>query len=359
MSIFYAAEGSRFSRTGRQRRAVYNSGMSPAAASRARTRLLWVGVPGPDATFESPESGGVVLFGRNLDPDPAAGPERCHRLIRELQARWGASQPIVVALDQEGGRVSRLQPWVGDTPTLRRIWSAGGAGACEAWGRLWGEGLAFLGFNTDLAPVADLWAEAAAMGDRSASADPREAARAAGAFLHGLEATGVRGCLKHFPGLGGLALDSHLDLPERRDSLEPHLEPFRMLAHGDRLVMVAHLRTPFSEGLPASLHRGHVAGNPWNIPGRWVTDDLEMGAVTAWPWPERVRLAVEAGHEALLVCQTPEAVHEAAEALLALPEPAPRAPLRFPGCRPSPTFDRAAWKRWVERVQAASVALAV
>jgi beta-N-acetylhexosaminidase len=125
--------------------------------------------------------------------------------------------------------------------------------------------------------------------------------------------------------------------------------------------MVAHVRTPWSEGLPASLHRGHVAGNPWGIPGAWITDDLEMGGCTDWPWPERVRLAIEAGSLALLVCQTREAVDHTVAALRALPAETTAAAVAagrsYRGTLPrraQAPFDAAAWRAWVERVRTAA-----
>jgi beta-N-acetylhexosaminidase len=320
--------------------------------------LLWNGVFGLDGDGLQPwATGGVTLFGRNLDPDPAAGPARCHALIQALQARWGAGLPLAVALDQEGGAVSRLRQWVGPTPTLRDLWRRGGPGPCRRWGALWGRGLALLGCNVDFAPVADLWAPGAAMGDRCASAEPLEAARAAGAFLAGLEGAGVRGCLKHFPGLGGLALDSHLGLPERAAAAPEAALPFRMLAQADRLVMVAHLLLPGSGGLPASLSRAMVADNPWGIRARWLPDDLEMGGCQDWDWPERVRLCLEAGHLALLVCQTPAGVAACAEAADRLPEALWRPALeRFQALRRTlpagpARFDQGAWDAWVGEVR--------
>jgi beta-N-acetylhexosaminidase len=360
-------------------------------------QLLWQGLFALDAdrVRQAFAPGGIVLFGRNLDPDPATGPARCQALVRGLQARWGGAAPLAVAVDQEGGAVSRLRPWVGATPTLRAVWRQGGPAACMRWGALWGRGLALLGCNVDFAPVADLWdpAGAAAMGDRCAAPDPLDAARAAGAFLAGLERAGVRGCLKHFPGLGGLALDSHLGLPERADpaAIGLHVLPFRMLAHPDRLVMVAHLRvkggpplapltppppsTPTGcpggartprlrpdNSLPASLEYAWVKGNPWGIAARWLPDDLEMGGCAAWPWPERVRRVLAAGHQALLVCQTPEGVDACAQAADQVPEP-----LRRPAAeafldlrRRLPAgpaaFDRGAWDRWVEEVRVEAAA---
>ena len=337
---------------------------------RASDGLLWMGFDGMDApgVAEDLRPGGVILFARNLDPDPAKGPARCKALLDVLHARFSGARTLAVAIDQEGGAVSRLRAWVGATPSLRRIWTARGPQGCAAWGRLWGEGLALLGFNVDFAPVTDLWDghPEAGIGDRAASADPDEAAAAVGAFLHGLESTGVRGCLKHFPGLGGTAVDSHLGLPELRDRAEVdrNARPFVALSNEDRLVMVAHLKTPLSD-LPASLDRGQVAENPWGVRGRFLPDDLEMGGCAAWDWDARVSRCLEAGHEWLLVCQSGAGVRACAEAAAKLPAPsvdaalaknqAMRMNLRLP--QPGP-LDRGAWEAWVDRVKAASAALA-
>lgn len=328
-------------------------------------QLLWTGFRGLDApevdlTFPP---GGLVLFARNLDPDPELGPARCRALIDGLQARFGADLPLAVALDQEGGPVSRLRPWVGPTPALRQIWTRGGAEACSDWGRLWGEGLRLLGFNVDFAPVVDLWDghPAAGIGDRAASPDPTKAATAAGAFLHGLEAMGVRGCLKHFPGLGGTTLDSHQGLPglEEAAQVDRNASAFIPLAHPDRLVMVAHLRTPASAPLPASLHRGSVAGNPWGIQGRFLPDDLEMGGCADWSWEDRVRLSLEAGHQWLLVCQSPEGRTACAEAAGRMPESLWLPPVRATQAMrrhlpPAPPFEAGAWDAWLKRLRSAA-----
>ncbi len=337
--------------------------MMPDAGS-----TLWQGLPGLDADGAAGLGhvpGGVVLFGRNLDPDPGLGPARCHALIRGLRHRWEGAIPLAVAIDQEGGPVSRLKPWVGETPSFRQIWITSGKSGAEAWGRLWGEGLRLLGFNINFAPVVDLFDEipGTGLGERRASGAPHEVAEAAGAFLRGLESQGVQGCLKHFPGLGGTRVNSHHALPELNDpeQVEHALGPFRRLANPDRLVMVAHVRTPWSGGLPASLHRQHVADNPWGVQAAWVTDDLEMGGCAAWPWPERIRLALEAGHMALLVCQSQEAVAASQEALEALPPElvaaAVQAGRRYRAtlrpADPSP-FDASAWQDWLHRLRVAA-----
>ncbi len=332
--------------------------------SHAASPLLWIGFDGREAAEvpDLPVPGGIIPFARNLDPDPDRGPGRLKALLDGLQARWGRELPLAVALDQEGGAVSRLRPWVGETPPFRRVWESGGAEACAAWGRLWGEGLGLLGFNVDFAPVADLWDghPDTGMGDRCAASDPEAVALAAGAFLHGLESTGLRGCLKHFPGLGSTRVDSHRALPEVLDpaQVEANARPFVALGNLDRLAMVAHVRLPSTGGLPASLHRPSVADNPWGVRARFLPDDLEMGGCTAWSWVDRVRFCLEAGHEWLLVCQTEAGVRACAEALEGLPEAlwgpalergrALRRNLR--PHRPGP-LDPGAWSAWVERVR--------
>jgi beta-N-acetylhexosaminidase len=328
-------------------------------------QLLWTGFRGLDPVdVDLPfRPGGVILFARNLDPDPESGPGRCRALIDGLQARFGSELPLAVALDQEGGAVSRLRPWTGPTPPLRHLWSQGGAEVCSAWGRLWGEGLRLLGFNVDFAPVLDLWDghPGAGIGDRAASSTPSEAAAAAGAFLHGLESTGVRGCLKHFPGLGGTTLDSHRGLPSLEETwrVQRNAEAFVPLAHPDRLVMVAHLRTPASGPFPASLHRGSVVDNPWGIRGRFLPDDLEMGGCSDWSWEDRVRLSLAAGHQWLLVCQSPDGWTACANAAMRLPEslwaPALEATQTMRRhLPPGIPFSSEAWRDWVARLQTAS-----
>lgn len=332
--------------------------------------MLWIGFDGLDAEAVPRDlnPGGIIPFTRNLDPDPARGPARLKQLLDGLQARWGAGLPLAVALDQEGGAVSRLKPWVGETPDFRTLWERGGAAACEAWGRLWGTGLGLLGFNVDFAPVTDLWTgiQGTGIGNRAASSDAMAVARAAGAFLHGLESTGVRGCLKHFPGLGGTCVDSHKALPELQDDamIQRNATPFTALGNDDRLIMVAHVKTPATGTLPASMHRASVADNPWGVRGRFLPDDLQMGGCTDWSWEERVRLCLEAGHEWLLVCQSEQGVRACAEALARLPETLWRPALernrtmrkKLPQTRPGP-LDRAAWQAWVAEVKIASESL--
>jgi beta-N-acetylhexosaminidase len=327
-----------------------------------KSEVLWRGIWGLDESdISGPRAGGVVLFGRNLHPDPASGPERLFRLNRAIQQAWGTDCPVAVAMDQEGGKVSRLKAWTGETPSLRQIWLYGGEDACRLWGRLWGQGLGLLGISVDFAPVLDLFdgREDTGLGSRCASEDPEDVCLASGSFLDGLESTGVRGCLKHFPGLGGTQVDSHLSMPSIDDPsvIAKNVVPFLRLARPGRMVMVAHLQTPQSCGLPASLHRGHVAENAWGVTAEWLPDDMEMGGCAAPDWKTRARLALDAGHLALLVCQTPEAVRQASEAADALDDSTVSEALKaFRSLRKSlrrmpETFCMASWDTWIGDVR--------
>jgi beta-N-acetylhexosaminidase len=134
---------------------------------------------------------------------------------------------------------------------------------------------------------------------------------------------------------------------------------FVPLAHPDRLVMVAHLRTPASGSVPASLHAGSVHDNPWGLQGRFLPDDLEMGGCADWTWDDRVRLSLEAGHQWLLVCQTPTGWTACAEAAGRLPASLCAKALESTRSMrrhlpPAPPFDPQVWKNWLTRLQCAA-----
>ena len=242
---------------------------------------------------------GVILFRRNLESlDGLAG------LVDELRGLGIAH----LFLDQEGGAVDRLRDLVAPTPSLQR---SAGAGTARRAGAAVGAMLARLGFDLDLAPVVDrsiAGAGALVLGQRCASADPEDIVRGAGAFLDGLHSQGVGGCLKHFPGLGRAALDTHTALPivprdPREEALD--LEPFAALMDRARAVMISHAAGP--DGVPASLSERVATGllrADLGFTGAAFSDDLEMGALAEFgDLPERCAGASAAGCDLLLVCR--------------------------------------------------------
>lgn len=280
-------------------------------------RLTVGGVLGPELSRAEADAlaelcpAGVVLFARNL-----RSPGQLADLVAGLREAAGA--PLFVAVDQEGGRVNRLREieplflrlppgrvqagW--GTTRLRAVWAAVG------------QALAALGFDVDFHPIVDLddGPGLNAIGDRSFGTRPELVASAGEAVLGGLQEAGIAGCLKHFPGLGGSDLDTHVALassPLTADALwDEHLVPYRTLCDRAPLVMTAHAHYAAVDGpdpLPATFSPRLVSGwlrDRLGFDGLIVSDDLEMGAVaSASTGPgDRARRALEAGCDLAMFC---------------------------------------------------------
>jgi len=185
------------------------------------------------------------------------------------------------------------------------------------------------GFNTTLAPVLDLARPESndVMGTRSAAATAEGVVEYAREFLAGLAAHGVAGCGKHFPGLGGGALDSHLETPLiRRTSRElgrSDLVPYRALRNELPMVMVSHAAYPETPGRnrPASASFywiSTVLRKRIGYQGIIFSDDLEMGGILKFmPIEEAAIAAIRAGMDLLEICHSPEPILRAWEALMA------------------------------------------
>ncbi len=248
--------------------------------------------------LEALRPGGVVLFARNV-----VSREQLLAFVSELRA---LSWRPYVAVDLEGGRVNRLRELIGPLPAVGAAARAGGA-AVAALGEALGAACAHFGIGVDFAPVLDVahaggWL---AGEDRCLGHDADQVARAAAPILAGLERRGVAGCLKHYPGLGGGAVDSHSELPELDDGVRNDVEAFHRLAAPGRAVMVAHALAPaLGDGLrPASLSPLVVGALRRRRCGPVVADDLEMGALARYgEIPERAAAALLAGCDQVLVC---------------------------------------------------------
>ena len=258
---------------------------------------------------------GFILFARNFEE-----PAQIRELNRELVSLLPDSHPPILSIDQEGGRVQRLQAT--DWPAARWVGNMDHPETTERFAAAIAEEVYATGFNTTWAPVADVARGAldAVIGDRSFSGDPRRAARHVLAFLRGLREGGVTGCVKHFPGHGGTTTDSHKTLPaielERPELEAIDLPPFQAaIQAGVGLVMMAHALYPeWDEDRPASLSRRITQGvlrEQLGYRGVIVTDSLEMPALDRWSMPERIQHAADAGADLLLVC------HEADNQFLA------------------------------------------
>ena len=207
--------------------------------------------------------------------------------------------------------------------------ATGSAKLFRKHGRLIGDEMRSLGFNTDFAPSVDLGREVSAkvLGSRTASGDPEETIRFAREFLRGLRDAKVLGCGKHFPGLGEANLDSHVGLPSIdkpwKALWKEDLLPYRKLRRDLPFVMVAHVSYPAVTGdtAPASLSKKWISDilrKKIGYRGLIVSDDLDMGGVLSGASIEAAAVGtLRAGADIMLVCQKEEHVWRAFEAVYA------------------------------------------
>ena len=260
---------------------------------------------------------GIVLFGRNV-----VDAEQVAALVAALKR--AAGRPLLVAVDQEGGRVARLRAAQGFTelPPMRALGETADAGLAREVGRLLGRELRAVGIDQDYAPVVDVDTNPGnpVIGDRSLSRDPRDVARLGAAIALGLQDSGVAACAKHFPGHGDTSQDSHVDLPRLPHPLERLLEvelvPFTALARaGVASVMTAHVVfEALDPRRPATLSPQVMAllRERVGFTGCAVSDDLQMKAVAEhFGLEEAAPGAVAAGCDALLVCHDAAVQHRA------------------------------------------------
>jgi beta-N-acetylhexosaminidase len=270
--------------------------------------------------------GHVILFARNV-----AEPEQVAELVRELQAVAREARhdlPLLVAVDQEGGRVARLrEPWT-VWPPMRAIGRAGSEELARKVGAALAHELAACGITCDFAPVVDVDSNPKnpIIGDRSFGEDPDLVGRMGVALIQGLQDGGVAACAKHFPGHGDTDVDSHLALPvveHSRSRLEDvELRPFRMaIEAGVATIMTAHVVVrELDPDVPATLSPAVIAGllrKTMGYEGVIVSDDLEMKAVAAhWPPGDAAVRAMQAGCDILPVCARPDAQVAAIEGVV-------------------------------------------
>ena len=265
---------------------------------------------------------GVTLFrAKNV-----ASPEQLRTLTAALQAaRPAGDPPLIIALDQEGGQLqavgSSLDQGVerGATawPGNLAIAATGSVDLARRTGAAIGVELAAMGVNVDFAPVCDLLDDPRnpVMGTRTFGDSPALAGRFAAAFVRGMQSGRVGATLKHLPGHGAVAGDSHLSLPvldvDEGRLRARELAPFRAgIAAGARIVMLGHLAVPAltgSRSVPATLApevARDLLRNELGFRGVTITDALDMGALGPFGrLPELAVLAAAAGNDLLLSAQ--------------------------------------------------------
>jgi beta-N-acetylhexosaminidase len=260
--------------------------------------------------------GGVCLYGSNRQADLAGVADRLHDLRLDT----------LVALDEEGGDVTRLEARTGSSvPGNAALGAIDDVDLTRAVASALGRVLAGAGVDLDLAPCADVNTDPAnpVIGVRSFGRDPDLVARHTVAFVDGLQSAGVAACAKHFPGHGAVRVDSHLGLPTLDAGpatlRSRELVPFRAAVQaGCAAVMSAHLRVPAVDGVPATVSRRFltdVLRSELGFAGVVVTDALDMAGIGGpEEIPANVVRAVAAGAD--LCCLGPDGTDELLQACI-------------------------------------------
>jgi beta-N-acetylhexosaminidase len=263
--------------------------------------------------------GGILLFDTDQPTHSAVrnveSPAQLTALVAGLQAL--ATIPLLVAIDEEGGLVARLDQRHGFPPTVSAadLGAQNDVAATREAGEQIAATLASVGVNLNLAPVVDLNVNPTnpiigALG-RSFSADPGVVTAQAEAFIEGHRAAGVWTTLKHFPGHGSSTGDTHLGVVDVTDTWSSvELEPFRSIVR-DALadaVLTAHVfNATLDPEHPATLSQPTITGilrEQLGWDGLVISDDMQMGAIRqAYGYADAVRLAILAGVDLLTIAQ--------------------------------------------------------
>jgi beta-N-acetylhexosaminidase len=278
-----------------------------------------------------PLVGGVILFTRNY-----SGPDELTALVRAIHT--ARTPPLIIGVDQEGGRVQRFRPGFSLLPPARRVGhefdlnARAGLNLARTLGWLMAAELRAHGVDISFAPCVDLdYGLSEVVGDRAFHASSEAVGQLAVAWMHGMRDAGMAATAKHFPGHGAVVADSHLTLPVDRRSLAdlaPDLAPYRrLIANGLPAIMAAHVLFPAVDPAPASLSSRwirDVLRGELLFQGVVFADDLSMGGAAAayGDVVTRARQALSAGCDMLPVCNNRAGVIELLDHLDVEPQPA-------------------------------------
>ena len=242
-------------------------------------------------TIKQYHIGGVVLFGENIDTE-----QQTKQLIADMKSH--SDIPLFIAVDEEGGRVSRLHAsgkmQFADVPTAKEIGDTNDTNVSYEYAKIIGSELKELGFDVDFAPVADVNTNAynIVIGDRAFSSDANIAGDMVSAFVKGLQEQNISACAKHFPGHGDTTEDSHNGIALANHTLQQMQQtewlPFqKAIEQNVDFIMAGHITTPnaTTDGLPASLSHEMLTEqlrNNMHFDGIIITDALDMGAITKY-----------------------------------------------------------------------------
>src|SRR6266567_5052952 len=277
-------------------------------------QMILTGVPGKELDgeteklFRRVEPGGFILFARNIE-----SPAQLRKLIDNLRG-LSKIEPII-AIDQEGGRVSRLRLIGNEPPNAQQLRDKNDVDLIRRHGDITGRLLRLFGFNLDLCPVLDISFDDDAdnsLRGRCYGKTVEQVIRNARAFNDALRGQGIASCGKHFPGYSAATSDAHYQLPRiDRTGEQLHrneLAVFREFVDAVDSMMICHGWYPCFESkkTPATLSRRIITDllrTELHFGGLIMTDDLDMGAIlTGYRLEDTIRLAIAAGNDLAMIC---------------------------------------------------------
>ncbi len=290
-------------------------------------QLFMIGFDGTDLSpaliswIQEYQPGGIILFSRNL-----VDASQIAHMTNALQ-ELALSSPLLMAIDQEGGKVSRLPSGFTIFPPAATVAACGSPDFAYQAAAVTAQELRAVGFNMNMAPVLDVNTNPSnpIIGDRAFSGDPEQVCTLGNATISGLHDHGVIACGKHFPGHGETTKDSHKELPvvtlpkERLEKIE--LQPFRSaIAHGLMTMMSAHIHYPaLDDTVPATLSHPIMTTllrDELGFSGVILSDDLEMNAIAEHSsMGEAAVRSIQAGVDLILICHQQPRQAEAIEAI--------------------------------------------
>ena len=278
-----------------------------------------------------PVVGGVILFSRNYH-----SLEQLENLVQSIQAI--KTPRLLIAVDQEGGRVQRFKDGFTILPAMRRFGEIYDADQKKALqlarqcGWLMASEVCSTGVDISFAPVLDIdKGVSTVIGDRAFHNDPFVVGKIAQAFIAGMQDAGMQATGKHFPGHGSIAADSHVAMPVDERSLREiemdDLKPFQfMVEAGINALMMAHVIYSHIDPRPAgfsSFWMKAILRKKMHFQGAIFSDDLSMeGAVIAGDYNQRAKTALDAGCDMILVCNNRTAAWEVVKSLTGYEDPA-------------------------------------
>ncbi|MBA5764496.1 beta-N-acetylhexosaminidase [Vibrio sp. 404] len=276
---------------------------------------LWLDVAGYELSAEDreilqhPTVGGVILFSRNYHDSKQL-------LALNSDIRKAAKRPILIGVDQEGGRVQRFREGFSRIPAAKLYAKqANSEQMAELGGWLMAAELVAHDVDLSFAPVLDKGFECHAIGDRAFGEDIDTILRHSSAYMRGMKSVGMATTGKHFPGHGGVIADSHLETPydERQTILEQDMVIFKAQIEAGTLdaMMPAHVVYPQYDDQPASgspFWLKTVLREQLGFKGIVFSDDLNMEGAAVMGGPAaRSHQAMVAGCDMLLMCNNRDA----------------------------------------------------